>query len=231
MELIIKQTLKVDIIYRRTRHLLVLTILLAIESALATGASGQTFAEIFKQKKTQKKYLLQQIAALQVYIGYARQGYEIADQGISTIKGLTGGELNLHSAFFASQKAISPLISKHPHVMQIISMQLSISNSLKNVEKSEIAGSENRIYIKKVAEHILEECSRDLEDLFLLLTSGSLEMKDDQRLKHLDRVAASMLEKADFVQRFSSEVALLSAQQAAEQKSINHQKKLYEIDQ
>ena len=36
---------------------------------LATTTQAQTFAEWFKQKKTQKKYLVQQIAALQVYIG------------------------------------------------------------------------------------------------------------------------------------------------------------------
>lgn len=202
-----------------------------IQSALAARASGQTFAEFFKQKKTQKKYLLQQIAALQVYIGYARQGYEIADQGISAIKGLAGGEFDLHSAFFASQKAVSPLISRHPQMMQIIALQLSISNSLKKLNKAEITEDENRVYIKKVAELILSDCARDLEDLFLLITSGSLEMKDDERLIRLNSISLSMQQKADFVDSFSSEVKLLGARQRMEKQSINHLMRLYEIDQ
>lgn len=202
-----------------------------IQSALAARASGQTFAEFFKQKKTQKKYLLQQIAALQVYIGYARQGYEIADQGISTIKGLAGGEFDLHSAFFASRKTVSPLISKHPHIMGIVRLQLNISNSLKKLNKAEIAGDENRVYIKKVAELILNDCARDLEDLFLLVTSGSLEMKDDERLIRLNSISLSMQQKADFVDSFSSEVKLLGARQHMEKQSINHLMRLYEIDQ
>ena len=36
--------------------------------------SAQTTAEWFNQKATQKKYLIQQIAALQVYIGYLQKG-------------------------------------------------------------------------------------------------------------------------------------------------------------
>jgi len=44
--------------------------LLLVVSA-GSNLQAQTFAEWFQQKKTQKKYLLQQIAALQVYIGSA----------------------------------------------------------------------------------------------------------------------------------------------------------------
>ena len=67
---------------------------------LAAGTvEAQTFSEWFRQKKTQKKYLLQQIAALQVYIGYAQKGYRIAKEGLTTIGGFTKGEFDLHSDF------------------------------------------------------------------------------------------------------------------------------------
>ena len=47
---------------------------------ISTGTRAQTFAEWFRQSATQKKYLLQQIAALQVYIGYVQKGYSIAKE-------------------------------------------------------------------------------------------------------------------------------------------------------
>lgn len=40
---------------------------------------AQTWDEWFNQKSTQKKYLLQQIAAFEAYLSYAKKGYDIAN--------------------------------------------------------------------------------------------------------------------------------------------------------
>ena len=53
-------------------------LILFLLTIIVTTTQAQTFAEWFRQKKTQKQYLIQQIAALQVYIGYAQKGYSIA---------------------------------------------------------------------------------------------------------------------------------------------------------
>ena len=45
------------------------------------AAKAQTFAEWFQQKKTQIKYLTEQIAALEQYGNYVKQGYRIAQGG------------------------------------------------------------------------------------------------------------------------------------------------------
>lgn len=47
-----------------------------------TVCNAQTFAEWFKQKETQKKYLIQQIVAFQMYLGYVQKGYSIAQKGL-----------------------------------------------------------------------------------------------------------------------------------------------------
>ena len=54
----------------------------------AENLTAQTWAEWFRQKATQKKYLLQQIAALHVYSGYLSKGYSIAKDGLNTIKSI-----------------------------------------------------------------------------------------------------------------------------------------------
>ncbi|MBO9573555.1 MAG: hypothetical protein J7497_15310, partial [Chitinophagaceae bacterium] len=71
------------------------------------SGSAQTWSEWFKQKKTQIKYLTQQIAALQIYIGYARKGYEIADKGLTAIGDIKNGEFNLYRDFFSSLREVN----------------------------------------------------------------------------------------------------------------------------
>ena len=56
--------------------------LIILFAVVSTSVKAQTFAEWFQQGATQKKYLLQQIAALQVYIGYVQKGYSIAKKGL-----------------------------------------------------------------------------------------------------------------------------------------------------
>ncbi len=62
------------------------TILLVIATVLLfQSANAQTWDEWFKQKKTQKKYLVQQIAALRVYLDYLKKGYTVVHNGLNTI--------------------------------------------------------------------------------------------------------------------------------------------------
>ncbi len=66
---------------------------------LSCSASAQTFAEWFSQKKTQRKYLLAQIAALNTYSNYLRTGYRVAKGGLGSITSNVGDELKLHTVY------------------------------------------------------------------------------------------------------------------------------------
>lgn len=93
---------------------------------------AQTFAEWFRQSETQKKYLLQQIAALHVYLGYAKKGFEIANKGINTVRNIKNGDFNLHRDFFNSLKNVNPNISRFAKVADIIAFQVSIVKQSKD---------------------------------------------------------------------------------------------------
>ena len=77
------------------KNILIIIILLA-----GSFCHAQTYDEWFRQKKTAKKYLLDQIAALQTYIGYAEKGYSIVTGGLNTIKDIKHGDFNLHNNYF-----------------------------------------------------------------------------------------------------------------------------------
>ena len=87
MESINQIKTRADEIRRKSKKLLAFTVMTVAASALATTVRAQTFAEWFQQKSTQKKYLLQQIAALQVYAAYYKAGNNIAHNGLGSITG------------------------------------------------------------------------------------------------------------------------------------------------
>lgn len=211
-----------------SRQILAMGMLVALSMA-ADVASAQTWNEIFKQKKTQKKYLLQQIAALQVYIGYAKKGYDLVGSGIHLVKDITGGEFGLHKAFFASLAVVNPGIKNSAVVGEIVSDGLgiiSVMNHWKDLELSETEWA----YVALVKSNLLAECARDLEELILVTTSGKLETKDDERLRRLEKLRLSVQDKYDFALSFTSELEILVRQRLREKRDISEVRRWYEVE-
>lgn len=192
------------------------------------SANAQTFAEWFNQKATQKKYLLQQIAALQVYIGYAKKGYNIASKGINTVRNIKNGDFNLHKDFFSSLKNVNPAISKYAKVADIIAYQVRIikqtKQTIQGIRETNQFSSEELAYCKHVFDNLLNECVKTIDELLMVITPGELEMKDDERLKKIDRIYSDMQDRYSFCSSFSDEMGLLSVQRLSEQTELNHSK-------
>ena len=93
---------------------------------LGFSASAQTWSEWFAQKATQKKYLLEQLAALQVYTGYVKKGYGIARDGLGLVRDITGGEFKLHELFISGLKKVSPAVAGDARVAEIVVLELEI---------------------------------------------------------------------------------------------------------
>lgn len=211
-----------------SRKLCGLVMLVAL-SLWAFSGSAQTWGEIFNQKKTQKKYLLQQIAALQIYIGYAKKGYDIVGGGIHAVKDITNGEFSLHRNFFASLAAVNPAVKNSAAVAEIVNGGLGIISVLKSWKASEL-NANDWVYVSLVKANLLAECASDLEELFLIITSGKLEMKDNERLGRLEKLRLSMQDKYDFALSFSTDLRMLIRQKNREQESINQIRRWYEIE-
>src|SRR4051812_10433920 len=109
--------------------------LLVFVAAYCHGVYGQTWDEWFKQKKTQKKYLLNQIAALKVYAGYAKKGYKIAEMGLTTIGKIKNHDFNLHKDFFASFRSINPKLEDYRKISEMITIQTLLLKQCKDVYK------------------------------------------------------------------------------------------------
>jgi len=204
--------------------------MLLLFTATVPRCRAQTWAEFFKQKKTQKKYLLQQIAAFQVYLEYARKGYELVGSGLQVVRDIAGGEFNLHNAFISGLKQSSPAIRNDVRVVEIIALQLAILRSFGSVKGNGLLSADQLLYVAEVGDGVIRECYHDLEELLLVVTSGKLEMKDEERLSRLNGIYERMLDKSAFTQHFCGEASLLIRQKQMEGPTLERLRRYYEME-
>ena len=211
------------------------SLILFMLGMLATTTQAQTFAEWFRQKKTQKQYLIGQIAALQVYIGYAQKGYSIAKEGLNTIGDFKRGEFNLHTGYFNSLKSVNPKIKQYVKVADIMAMQVTIIQSYgrtrRHVRESGAFNGEELDYVMRVLGRLLDDCSNTLDELISVTTDGNPEMKDDERLKRINILYKDMTDKYTFSQSFHSETMVLAASRIKENNDVRTSRALYGIKQ
>jgi hypothetical protein len=160
---------------------------------------GQTpiLKEWLSQKKTQKEYLIKQIAALEAYINLGKNGYKIYKTGLNTIGNLKNGEFILHDDFFNSLKNINPSISKYPRVKDIVENVnniLIIQRAVKdNIRNNALIRPEEKKQLLETIALMQKEAESQLKELTLVLEPGALEMKDDERIQRIDKIHQDVL--------------------------------------
>lgn len=182
-------------------------------------ARSQTWSEWFSQKKTQQKYLIEQLSALKLYAGYLKKGYNIGKSGLGFIKSATSGEFDLHHAFFTSLKTVSPEVKKYPRIAEILLMQLQVGRVFSKIRLSDNMPT-HLAYTEEVESEILKQCANDLEELLTVVTSGKMEMKEEERLIRIDRIYESMVSKRSFTLEFDKAVRSVITQRLLHQNDL-----------
>ena len=211
------------------------TIILLLLSLATSGTCfSQTVAEWAQQKKTQRKYLMQQIAAFQMYLRHLKNGYDIAHTGISTVKNIKNGEWDLHKGYFGSLATVHPAIKNYAKVADIISMQIRIIKQVRALinesRQRKLLNAGEIEYVVKICDHLLAECLKSMENLIMVITSGELEMKDDERIKMIETIYAAMQDKSVFLLSFGNSIAMLSKQRLHEKIEVEISKTLNGIN-
>ncbi|OSZ77191.1 hypothetical protein CAP36_12315 [Chitinophagaceae bacterium IBVUCB2] len=181
-------------------------------------------------QKPKHKRLIEQIAALQVYISYAQQGYSIANKGLTTVRNIKNGDFNLHRDFISSFKKVNPKIKAYAKVADIIALQLriisAIKECLKGVKEARQLSIAEIDHCSMVFQNVLNASLENLEQLLEIISDGQLQMKDDERLKRIDALYADMQDKYAFSSSYSEEMAALTVQRMHQRADIELSKKL-----
>ena len=189
------------------------------------------FPLVAKAQAKQRKELLLQIAALQVYMDYAKKGYSAVSKGLNFIGDAKKGELNLHGDYFTSLLKINPKVRSYYKTAEIISMQLKIMKIYKrtsaDLKTADLFHGSELDYIERSFERLLQNCSDTLEQLLVITIDASLELKDDQRIERIDALHETMLEDYNFCISFSTDARLLSLSKTAEKKDSKNRSAFY----
>ena len=192
---------------------------------VGSSAQAQTTEEWFSQPNTQTKYLIQQIVALQGYLGHVNKGYTIAQKGIKTIRSIKDGEWKLHSGFINSKDAINLTVKNYIKIADIIALQDKIGQKYKTsfqlLKSSDLFINSEVDYLYQVFATLLHDCAGDINELTLVITPGKWKMNDEERLQRINQLYISMLDKYLFVQDFTKDVQILAGQRMKEKKSVH----------
>lgn len=193
-------------------------------------AGAQTFAEWFQQKKTQIKYMVQQIGGLQLYLGYLKKGYNIVDKGWNTVKDLKNGELNLHQDYFNGLETVNPEIKKYSRVAEIIALQYQIIARYKmyyqKLKETDAFQPDEIEYCHEVFTNLLDGVADCIEQLTVVLSGGQWQMADDERMHRIDQLYSDMTDKYAFVCSFGNNACLLGRQRERELNDLKTLKNL-----
>ena len=112
----------------------------------------------------------------------------------------------------------------------IIAMQISIAkqsgNAIKSFRNNHPFNTTEINYLRGVFNTLLSDCAKNLDELLNLITNGNLQMKDDERIKAIDKIYIDMQDKQQFARAFSNNAAGLFIQRSNEEKDIIISKKL-----
>ncbi|SDF14574.1 hypothetical protein SAMN05216464_113110 [Mucilaginibacter pineti] len=157
-----------------------------------------------------------QLAAMKSTLTELRKGFQIVSNGYGNVKNISKGNFDVHKTFLDGLMAVSPAVRKYYKVREIADDQIRIvserKQALQRIRESGNFNPQEISYISGVYENLVIQSLQNLDDLIMVTTAGKLRMSDDERLKSIDRIHASMQDKVAFMQGFGNDTRLVSFQ-------------------
>jgi len=170
-----------------------------------------------------------QIAALHAFETSVRQGYNMLHSEWTTISNWKNGEFNLHQSYYTSLSNVNPVVKGCVNMTTIQSEQQSIISQFNSITKVNGLTTGELSYVNVVAQNTISQCNSDLDELQKVLTSGSLQMSDDERIKRINQLTASIQDKYLFTCHFTAQVKLLALSWTQENDQLQTERSIYGI--
>lgn len=194
----------------RKIFLLIAAICCTMQLRLASAQSAEIQQlALDMEKLTQFKQILTEL----------KTGYQVVNAGYGTIKGLSEGTFNLHSAFLNGLLLVAPNLRSYSRVASIIEAQTALLSEYKSAYNSYKTGgrfSPSEIsYMGKVYGNLVTQSLENLDELTMILTDSKLRMSDDERMRSIDRLDQQMQEKLGFLRYFNNRATSIDQKRKA----------------
>lgn len=213
------------------KRILILSVLLLFSQA----SHAQKFKEWFRQKKTQKAYLIEQIARLKIYLQLTEKGYKIAREGLTTIGNIKNGEFKLHKNRFDSLLVVKSDIVTLGRLQQIADMQdivHEICETLPNdVNRCEALDTEQKQWIRRSILILYDDGQSLIGALLPLIRDGNYKMTDDERLERIEWLYQQFEANYSFARNLKMQIVLFCNQASDEKQELLNRRKIHGLNQ
>lgn len=176
------------------------------------------------------KTMLEQIVALQVYIGHVEKGYKIVKQGLHLVEKIKKGDLDLHEEWLSRRRTVNPRIARWAVVHAIGALQArmrrEIPQTLSAIRRFGQLTDTEWNYCARVLGTLRQSCTAHAEELRQVLAADQREMNDAERLRRIDKLYREQWLDYERSRQFSQEMALLSVHRLREEIDIKISKQL-----
>lgn len=188
-------------------------------------AGAQTFAEFFQQRKTQEKYLLQQIVALAAFSAHARNGYSISELGLKLITGFTGSERDEHHVYFSALNKIPSFLQPGQRLNTFASrIEIIRATGTRLIRR---ATGNDRPYIRKIVQGV-EDHLNEISGVHRAMLTEGYSLSDEQRLQRVQSLEQALGQAEEFIRRLDISVCQKNALGRQNTSSYHLIKDLYE---
>jgi hypothetical protein len=199
----------------------------------AISLRAQLWNELFRQKKTQIKYLVKQIAALKLYTSYLEQGYRIVNDGLTFIGDVKQGHFDLDKDYFNSLSVVKPSVKKDKGITEIEMYvngirELSVSGKKRLASISILSGTDKET-IANTFTNAVTDCNTIIAELSSILTSGVYSMTDNNRITRIALLHDQAESLFHYVKYYSVSVLFYENQVKKEKGSIKEFSQWFEI--
>lgn len=201
----------------------------AVMAMILAFCSARVNAQV--QELEQLALDIEKLAQFKQILADLKTGYEIISVGYNTIKDISEGNFNLHKAFLDGLLDVNPAIKKYRRVADIIDNQVKLVSEYRSAfNRFQLGGwlvSTEISYIRQVYDKLLNASLQNLDDLFTVITAGTLRMSDEERLEAIDEIYRSSAEKLAFLRSFNGSTSILALQRAREKRELKQMKSAY----
>lgn len=184
----------------------------------AVVVHAQNFDEWARQKKTQIRYLVNQIAALRVYIELGQEGYGIYKDGLELIGDIKDGEFRLHKDYFASLSAVNSTVSGSPDVEEIVLWNKQVQIFRQRIDQ--IAVGSATVSVRRLFAALSQKSADHAAQLQLLITDGNYQLKDEERIEQTRSVHRQMQKLHEFAKQMYQDAIAQSKVLLRQEKEI-----------
>ncbi|SEJ52936.1 hypothetical protein SAMN05216327_11241 [Dyadobacter sp. SG02] len=207
-------------------------VLLTFFLLFALGESrAQLFKEWFRQNRTQRQYLKEQIVQLKLYLELTKKGYKIAKAGLNTIHQIKNCEFKLHKNRFDSLLVVKSGITSLSRLQHISDLHGSVNEIYEELPRDIEACQGLSPAQKRQFNDVLTEFYDDSQVLvygfFAVVRDGQLSMTDDERIKRIEHFYVEFEKNYMFAQDLRRQIGLVCELVKREIQDLENCRKLH----